>query len=124
MKISTEFESEDRTMRRFNLLPMVLLVAACGGSQQVSPNLPRGAAAYNLIPSAGANPAATADYRIGPYDSVDIGVFGEPDLSRKGQQVESTGLLTLPLVGTIPAAGKTASQLGHDVERLFAQKYL
>jgi polysaccharide export outer membrane protein len=111
-------------MRQCILLPIVLLLSACGGSQQVAPNLPRGAAAYNLIPSAGANPAASADYRIGPFDSIDVSVFGESDLSVKGQQVESTGLLTLPLVGTIPAAGKTASELGHDVERLFAQKYL
>ena len=111
-------------MQRFALLPMLLLVSACGGSQQVASNLPRGAAAYNVIPSAGANPAASADYRIGPFDSIDISVFGESDLSVKGQQVEATGMLTLPLVGAIPAAGKTASELGHEVERVFAQKYL
>jgi polysaccharide export outer membrane protein len=45
-------------------------------------------------------------------------------LSAKGQQVDSTGLLTLPLVGAIPAAGKTAYELGREVERVFAQKYL
>jgi polysaccharide export outer membrane protein len=111
-------------MQRFAFLPLVLLVSACGTSQQVAPNLPRGAAAYNLMPAAGPSTVAGADYRIGPFDSVEISVFGEPDLSAKGQQVDSTGLLTLPLVGAIPAAGKTAYELGREVERVFAQKYL
>lgn len=111
-------------MRRFVLLPVVLLVCACGASQpQVAENLPRGAAAYSVIPSAGAN-TTTADYRISAFDSIDISVYGESDLSVKGQQVDTTGVLTLPLVGPVPAAGKTASELGHEVERLFAQKYL
>ena len=111
-------------MQRFALLSVLLLVSACGGGVQVAPNLPRGAAAYNLMPAAGANPAASADYKIGPFDSIDISVYGESDLSVKGQQVEATGLLTLPLVGAIPAAGKTSSELGHAVETAFAQKYL
>jgi polysaccharide export outer membrane protein len=111
-------------MRRFMLLPTMLLVSACGASQQVSSTLPRGAAAYNVMPAAGANSATAADYRISPFDSIDISVYGESDLSVKGQQVDSAGMLTLPLVGGLQASGKTASELGHEVERLFAQKYL
>jgi polysaccharide export outer membrane protein len=111
-------------MRRFVLLPMLLLVSACGGSQQVADNLPRGAAAYSLIPSAGSNPATALDYRISPLDSVDVSVFDEANLSVKGQQVNAAGLLSLPLVGTVSAAGKTTTELAREVERLFAQKYL
>ena len=111
-------------MQRFALLPVVLLVSGCSGGQQVAPNLPRGAAAYNLIPTAGSNPAASADYRIGPFDKVDISVFGESELSVKGQEVEANGMLALPLVGAVSAAGKTAPELGHEVERVFSQKYL
>jgi len=111
-------------MQRFALFSVLLLVSACGGGQQVASSLPRGAAAYNVIPSAGANPAAASDYRIGPFDTVEISVYGEPDLSLKSQQIDSTGLLTLPLVGSVQASGKTASELGHAIERLYAQKYL
>jgi polysaccharide export outer membrane protein len=111
-------------MQRFVLLPFVLLVSACGGGQQVAPNLPRGAAAYNLMPSAGPNTVAAADYRIGPFDTVEISVYGEPDLSLKGQQIDAAGVLSLPLVGAIQASGKTSSELGHEIERLYAQKYL
>ncbi len=111
-------------MQRFAWLPMLLLVSACGASQQVSNTLPRGAEAYNLMPAAGSNSATSADYRISPLDSVDISVYGETDLSIKAQQVDAAGVLSLPLVGPIQAAGKTASQLGSEVERLYAQKYL
>jgi polysaccharide export outer membrane protein len=111
-------------MQRFVLLSGLLLVSACGASQQVATNLPRGADAYKLMPAAGANSATSADYRISPFDSIDISVYGESDLSVKGQQVDSAGVLSLPLVGPIQTAGKTASDLGHEVERLYAQKYL
>ena len=111
-------------MQRFALLPLLLLLAACGASQQVADNLPRGTAAYNVIPSANANSATAADYRISPFDSVEISVYGEEDLSLKAQQIDAAGLLSLPLVGPIKAAGKTASQLGHEIEALYAQKYL
>lgn len=111
-------------MQRFALLPMLLLVSGCGGSQQVANTLPRGTAAYDLMPAAGANSATAADYRISPLDSVDISVYGESDLSLKGQQVDAAGILSLPLVGPLQASGKTASELGHEVERLYAQKYL
>ena len=111
-------------MQRFALLSVLLLVSGCGASQQVANNLPRGAAAYSLMPAAGANSATAADYRISPFDSIDISVYGESDLSLKGQQVDAAGVLSLPLVGRIQASGKTAAQLGHEVERLYAQKYL
>ena len=111
-------------MRRFVWLAVLLQVSACAGGQQVSSSLPRGTAAYNLMPAATENAVAANDYRIGPFDTLEISVYGEPDLSLKGQQIDSTGMLTLPLVGPVKASGKTASELGHEIERLYAQKYL
>jgi polysaccharide biosynthesis/export protein len=111
-------------MRRFVWVPMLVLVSACGGGQQVSSTLPRGTAAYNLMPAATGNAVAASDYRLGPFDTLEISVYGEPDLSLKSQQIDSTGMLTLPLVGPVKASGKTASELGHEIERLYAQKYL
>ena len=51
-------------------------------------------------------------YKIGPTDVLQIVVFKVPELSQT-VQVADTGTVNLPLVGEIPAAGKTA----HDVER-------
>lgn len=105
-------------------LPAVLftvLLAACAGGQAT--NLPRGAAAYTVIPAATPN-SASADYRIGPLDSIDINVFQEPELSTKKIQVDAAGNIAVPLIGTVAASGKTAAELSRILERRFDEKYL
>jgi polysaccharide export outer membrane protein len=67
---------------------------------------------------------AAADYRIGALDAVDVTVFQEPELSAKALQVDASGRIALPLVGTVSAQGKTASQLSRELELLFGERYL
>lgn len=109
-------------MRGLFLLLLVALVSACA-SPQLSPDLPRGPAAYQVIPAASPD-KSLADYRISPLDTVDVTVFGEPDLSVKDVQVDASGQLSLPLVGAVPAAGKTTAQLSTELEQLLGAKYL
>jgi len=68
-------------------------------------------------------PIQSADVRIGPMDLLDISVFGAPDLDNS-YQVDFEGKLKLPLIGTIPAAGFTASQLATNLERRLGETYL
>ena len=110
-------------MKRLFLSLVLATLTACGGGQQLGANLPSGAAAYAIIPAASGS-ASLADYKIGPLDSVDIAVFQEPELSSKGVQVDAAGRVALPLVGTVDAAGKTASELSRELERKFGEKYL
>jgi polysaccharide export outer membrane protein len=56
-------------------------------------------------------------------DLLDISVFGAPDLDNS-YQVDFEGKLKLPLIGTIPAAGFTASQLATNLERRLGETYL
>lgn len=49
-------------------------------------------------------------YLISPYDRVEIAVFGIPELS-KIVQVDAAGGFSLPLVGQVEAAGKSAQEL-------------
>ena len=60
---------------------------------------------------------------VGPQDVLDITVFQAPDLS-KSVQVAEDGAISLPLVGQIPAAGKSASQLERDIEARLNARYL
>lgn len=62
-------------------------------------------------------------HRIGPNDVLEISVFKVPDLS-KTVQVAETGTINLPLVGEVPAAGKTAQQLERDLTIRLGDKYL
>src|SRR6266702_7215619 len=50
------------------------------------------------------------DYIIGAEDSVEVQVWKNPDLSRT-VTVRPDGKISLPLIGDMPAAGQTATQL-------------
>ena len=66
---------------------------------------------------------AQSVYRIGPQDVLDISVFKVPELS-KTVQVADVGTVNLPLVGEIPAAGRTAQEVEHDLTSKLGAKYL
>lgn len=99
-------------------------LVACASDNQVSSTLPTGAAAYNVISAPNPSQDAVADYRIGPLDTLDVTVFQEPELSAKALQVDASGQIALPLVGSVEAKGKTASELSTEIEKRFGEKYL
>lgn len=70
-----------------------------------------------------ANTTGTPNYRIGTQDVLEIVVFKVPDLSRT-IQVGDSGSINLPLVGEIPAVGRTAQELERDLTKRLDAKYL
>lgn len=72
--------------------------------------------------SAASDPKNSA-YRIGPLDVVEVSVFKVAELSRT-VQVAASGTINLPLVGEVPAAGRTAQDVERDLTRRFGAKYL
>ena len=94
----------------------VLFTAALGA--QPSPQKPTtttppasapGAPAGTAGP-ASARPNTTPDYKLVPGDKLRIEVYKDAQLSQS-LQVRPDGKITLPLVGDIPASGKTSSEL-------------
>lgn len=65
----------------------------------------------------------TARPVIGPSDVLTVRVFGEPDLSGD-YRVESTGAVTLPLVGDVEIDGLTPDQARERIEAAYNAKYL
>lgn len=63
------------------------------------------------------------DYRISALDVIEVSVFQVDELTRT-VQVNSQGLISLPLIGSIKAGGKTATQLESEVARKLEAKYL
>lgn len=63
-----------------------------------------------------ARPAAdtTADYRLVPGDKLRIEVYKDTQLSQS-LQVRPDGKITLPLVGDLPAAGRTSTELRESI---------
>jgi polysaccharide biosynthesis/export protein len=62
-------------------------------------------------------------YKIGPLDVLDVTVFKVPDLD-KTVQVKADGTIIYPLIGEVPAAGKTARELARDLEHRLGANYL
>ena len=74
----------------------------------------QGADAAPPASDAGATKAHDATYVIGNDDKLAISVWKEPDLTRS-IPVRSDGKISLPLVGEIPATGRTPLQLEMDI---------
>lgn len=72
--------------------------------------LPSLAAAQTSTPQAHASPGEAPVYVIGPADVLQIIVWKEPELTRDAT-VRFDGMVTVPLVGDVLAAGRTPTQL-------------
>lgn len=71
----------------------------------------------------GAVSAQDAAYILGVNDKVRITVFGEQDLSGEFE-IGGSGMLSLPLVGEVPLAGKTPGQASSAIAERLRQGFL
>lgn len=98
------------TRRLALLLPLAAAggLAACADPAAGLPNLPPG--------------EATA-YRLGPEDQVRVTVFNDPRLTGEFR-ITDAGTLALPLIGSIPAAGRTTTEVERSIERVMTERNL
>lgn len=107
-----------------------VLTAAMGGCNGVpgdganvaAPEQPQAAAArVDNRYSASAKPGAS--YLIGPTDLLEVRVFKAPDLS-KSVPVSEDGTINMPLLGGVPAAGKTTAELEREIQKRLDAGYM
>ena len=67
-------------------------------------------------------PLSEFTYIIGPGDSLEMFVWGNPEISRS-VSVRPDGKISFPLVEEMPASGKTSYQLAREIEKELA-KYI
>jgi polysaccharide biosynthesis/export protein len=63
------------------------------------------------------------DYIVGPDDVLSVAVFQIPDLSRT-VQVDAEGKVLLPLLGQVPVAGRSVSQVSQQIATAYGDKYV
>ena len=56
-------------------------------------------------------------------DTLEIQVFGVDDLNGV-YQVDFEGILKMPLIGEVPAVGKTSVELSYELEQRYEESYL
>lgn len=59
-----------------------------------------------VIPSLSRDLSLADDYRIGAYDTIELGVVNHPELAMK-QTITPDGKASLPLIGVVSAEGQT-----------------
>jgi polysaccharide export outer membrane protein len=89
---------------------------ACANAQTFSPTV------GGLAPSA--SQASLEDYRIGPFDKLTINVFQVEDLTLDEVQVDASGQILLPLIGSVAAGGKSTRELSKEIAAKLAERYL
>lgn len=104
---------------------LFLLVAACGQRRlESTQNLTVIEGTGSLpAPERGDLTAADRVALIGPLDTITVRVFGVTELSGQ-MQVDTGGRISMPLIGTIDAGGKTPAELAQDVEQALAGRYV
>lgn len=108
--------------RSISLVLASIALASCGGTSRTADSM-TAAVSSSAIGAAPAGEVA-ADYRIGPLDELSVTVFQIEDLSSEKLIVGATGLIEMPLIGTVQAAGRTPNELAQDIQGLLGANYL
>lgn len=113
-------------VRRFVIAALAASLAGCGGSNfrperatAVTPvaadALPAPALSETQIP--------TSEFPLGVTDKVAVRVFGAPDFNVDAA-VDPAGAVTVPLIGDVPATGKTTRELAADIAERLGARYI
>jgi protein involved in polysaccharide export with SLBB domain len=96
-------------------LAIALQVSGCGGGANLGPASAEEQQSYVA--------AATAKPRLQSGDKIRVTVYGEDKLSGDFE-IDPSGLVSLPLAGTVKAAGLTQIELETELSRKFRTEYL
>ena len=109
------------------LLSVSLLVAGCAGSVKPvggAPNLQVVESAVLPTPTGEDYRFAGRAYAIGPFDKLRIDVMGMPEFSLEEIQTDAGGKFSVPLAGSIDAAGRTPDEVANAIRDRLRQEHV
>jgi polysaccharide export outer membrane protein len=115
-KLGDPPRSAERISHRDEKSSQVLQGAAATRADAVFTGTVATAAGKNVVPP-------PEDYKISPLDIIEVSVFQVEELTRT-VQVNTNGLISLPLLGSVQAGGKTTSELETYIAKKLGEKYL
>jgi polysaccharide biosynthesis/export protein len=105
---------------------LVAMVSGCGEREPIQ-STPRLTVVQGetVLPAPHRNDLTAPDRPslIGPLDTIQVDVFNVSELSRE-LQVDAGGRISMPLVGTLDARGKTADELAATIEAALRGRYV
>jgi polysaccharide export outer membrane protein len=97
---------------RLSVIPLVSIGLAMLAACATQPNVPDAVHSELVAP-----------YQLDSGDQLRVIVFGQDDLSNT-YVVDQAGVVTLPLIGTIPARGHTTNEIAANIETRLKNGYL
>jgi polysaccharide export outer membrane protein len=64
-----------------------------------------------------------APYRVDSGDRLRVIVFGQADLTNTFT-VDKAGMISMPLIGTVPVRGRTTAEIADDIRRMLSLGYV
>jgi polysaccharide export outer membrane protein len=112
-------------MSRILILLGCVLLAGCAHREYLtSPNITRVEGTELPAPTKADLSAFERPYYVGPFDELYIDVFGIKEMSEREVQVDASGRLSFPLVGTLEVNGKTPGEIAGLIEAGLRGKYI
>lgn len=106
------------------LAPMLML-SGCATTQPLGGDPELGVVSGNLPPPEAVDVTAdAAEYYIGPFDRLVIDVYGVETLSNREVQVDASGTINFPLIGSMTINGLTPKQAEQALATALADSYL
>lgn len=113
----------------FRLVPLLLIggsLAGCAsnGYRGLAPDA-SGVSVQSELPAPDPTRPGTAQFvhRLGPNDAISIRIFGIDAFSRE-ITIDSSGAITVPLIGAVQASGLTTGELGAAIADRLRGRYL
>ncbi|WP_294289834.1 polysaccharide biosynthesis/export family protein [uncultured Sphingomonas sp.] len=100
-------------------------LAGCAGRERITSSPRLTVVEQTTLPAPDRTDLTAADRPslIGPLDTIQVDVFNVAELSRE-MQVDASGRISMPLIGTVDARGKTASELARAIEAALTGNYV
>lgn len=107
---------------------LVLALTGCSSSSGIKSGTAKAVEATQFLPAPDTTNAAGAyvgapDYRVGPLDLIEVSVFQVEDLNRT-VRINSSGQISLPLIGAVVAGGKTVGELEAEIAAKLKAQFL
>ncbi len=111
--------------RALTALVIAAALAGCAGRERITSSPRLTVVEQTTLPAPDRTDLTAADRPslIGPLDTIQVDVFNVAELSRE-MQVDASGRISMPLIGTVDARGKTASELARAIEAALTGNYV
>jgi polysaccharide export outer membrane protein len=105
-------------IRKFFAFGFLLILSACA-TPQMGTNSDLQLVNSSTFPSPDRTDLVANErpYLIGPFDKLEIDVFGVDELSKKEVQTDASGRISFPFAGTVEASGKTPAEVSNMIQQ-------